>query len=63
METITKSRIEILKEIHNLNIEIENNNRLMNDYRLMATGEFNKEEIRQENENLKLERNKLISLL
>jgi len=61
METITKSRIEILKEIHNLNIEIENNNRLMNDYRLMATGEFNKEEIRQENENLKLERNQLLS--
>ena len=63
MGILTKSKVEIRKEINELNQIIENNFRLMHDYRLLQTGEFDKNEIRQENEDLKLERNKLISLL
>ena len=63
MEIITKSKMEIQREIHSLNVQIENNTRLLNDYRALQTGEFDKNEIRQENENIKLERNQLLSLL
>ena len=63
MESLTKSRIEILKEINDLNIQIESNTRLMNDYRLMQTGDFDRNEIKRENEELKKERNQLLLLI
>jgi hypothetical protein len=62
-ETTGMGDADIKREIKDLNIQIENNLRLMNDYRLMQTGDFNKEEIREENKQLILERNQLISML
>jgi hypothetical protein len=63
MATLTLSKFEIQKEIHDLNIQIENNQRLMNDYRSLQTGDFNKEEIREENKSLIMERNQLLALI
>lgn len=63
MATETTTKLEIKKEIHDLNLQIENNQRLMHDYRMLQTGEFNKEEIKVETENLIKERNQLLTLL
>ena len=56
-------KLEIRKEIYDLNEEMNQIQNLMNDYRTLATGEFNKEELRQEFEELRRRRNLLLSNL
>jgi hypothetical protein len=65
METITKTKnkFEIEKQILELNEEISNLERTRNDYRLLQTGEFDRNELYWEIQGLIKDRNQLLAQL
>jgi len=57
----TKTKFQIKKEIHDLNEQIKHLKDLLSDYKLMQAGDFKPNEIREEIEDLILERNHLLT--
>ena len=57
----TKERLDLEKEIKSLNEEIANLERTRNDYRLLQSGEFDRNELYWEIQGLIKERNQLLA--
>ena len=63
MKTITfkEPKIDIKKEIHDINIEIQTLEATRNDHKLMQAAGYTRAQIKQEIEDLIKERNQLLS--